>query len=211
MVFGDLSVYLLLGAIVLVFVIIKFFDNRMRMMIARLLADLAQKRFMRQDADAASVERNLQDKFRLNLARDRIFSGVVAPVTDGEITLFGCWEDKGKNKLKGGVDNLICAMFELPNSKPLYFLRAGEKRVQWIGEGRDYYCVFPKDFDMLGDEFFNRVKKAIEARPPKHYLSVSFNGGLALIYLKPIRGGLLNAENLEYLYTMAKDIKKACS
>ena len=94
----------------------------------------------------------------------------------------------------------VAAYFDVDDGSDLYVLRTRD------GEYMSMVPGLPPPTEQPG---FDRVKAVIESMPPFHALNVTVKNGKALIYPEPLVVGGEKEEDLDYLLSLAKKMKKS--
>ena len=94
----------------------------------------------------------------------------------------------------------IAVFFETEKNRELFFL---------VNDAQEIKHIFPKDLhQMASDPLFAKLKQIIRENPPPHMLSVTIMRGKFLAYLEPMLTGSEKESDLNYLYEVAKMVKR---
>ena len=161
------------------------------------------KGFSYRAKDDGTLEQSLNSAFALPAPLGRDFSKIRDIVESDGIRLFRVTESLDLSKY-GMPQNThlgrIAAFFKAENDEALFFLAKN---------AQDLTHVLPKETPQPGiAPAFDTLKRIIEENSPPHMLSVTIMRGKFLAYLEPMLTGSEKASDLDYLFELAKVVKR---
>ena len=153
--------------------------------------------------DDGTLESALNRAFALKAPLGRDFSKIRDIVEDGGIRLFRVTEALDLSYY-GTPQNThsgrIAVFFETQKDLEFFFLAKNAQEIKYI---------LPEDSHQIAaNPIFTKLKHAIEKNPPVHMLSVTVMRGKFLAYLEPMLTGSEKERDLNYLFDLAKMIKR---
>ena len=153
-------------------------------------------------SDDGRLEQKLDQAFKLEPPLARGFSRIRDIVTDNNIFLFRVTEllDLVPYRVKEYAHSgHVAVAFSVPKEINLFFFLVNQS---------EYENIHPPGKNLDADQHFQVMQKIIKTNPPPHNLSVTIMRKKALIYLMPIVTGAEKESDLEYLFDLAKEIKR---
>jgi hypothetical protein len=178
-----------------------FFYSRHRRRLVKAFGE--KKLFSYRHKDDGTLEPALNRAFALTAPLGRDFSKVRDIVEDDGICLFRVTEALDLSYY-GMPQNThfgrIAVFFETKKNLKLFFL---------VKKALEIKHIIPKDeHHVATDPIFVMVKQIISNNPPPHTLSVTLMRGKFFAYLEPLLTGSEKESDLNYLFELAKHIKR---
>jgi hypothetical protein len=155
-------------------------------------------------ADDGALEQQLNHAFNLAAPLGRDFSRIKDIVKDNDICLFRATEalDLSHYGMPQNTHFSRTVVFSITEKdSEMFFLTKNAQEVTHI---------FPKDSNQItSDPVFTKLKKLIEENPPPHMHSLTIMRGKFLAYLEPMLTGSEKKSDLNYLFELAKTLKRA--
>ena len=196
-----MKVFLILAPIFVLIGLWLFIYSRRR---SRLLKGFGGKRgFFYRHEDDGTLQQALNHAFALTAPLGRDFSRIKDIVKDNGICLFRVTEALDLSYY-GMPQNThfgrIAVFFETKKDLKLFFL---------VKNAQEFKHIIPKDVHQISiDPIFIKLKQSINENPPPHTLSVTLMRGQFLAYLEPMLTGSEKESDLNYLFELAKIVKR---
>lgn len=163
----------------------------------------AKKRLFYRQKDDGALEQALNRAFALTAPLGRDFSRIRDIVEDGGISLFRVTEALDLSPY-GMPQNThfgrIAVCFETRKDPELFFL---------VKNAQEIKPIIPNDAHQIAaDPIFVKLKQLIHENPPSHTLSATLMRGKFLAYLEPMVTGSEKESDLNYLFDLAKTVKR---
>ena len=161
------------------------------------------KGFFYRYKDDGTLEQALNRAFALAAPLGRDFSRIRDIVEDDSIRLFRVTEALDLSHY-GMPQNThfgrIAVFFETEKNWELFFLAKNAQEIKHI---------LPTDSNkMESDPIFAKIEQIIKENPPPHMLSVTVMRGNFIAYLEPMMTGSEKESDLNYLFELARMVKR---
>ena len=178
-----------------------FIYSRRRRRLVRTFGDSKGLSYRREDD--GTLEQSLNRAFNLAAPLGRSFYSIRDIVEGQGISLFRVTEALDLSYY-GMPQNThfsrIAVLFATEKDPDLYYLAKNSQEIT---------PILPKDSSKIAaDPVFSNIKQLIKDHPPPHVLSVTVMRKKVLLYLEPTLTGSEKDRDLDYLFDMAKRIKR---